>query len=96
MDSPGKTTGVGCHALFQGIFPIQGSNPSLMSPALAGGFFTASHLGFPSNSDGKAFASMQEICVQSLGQKEHLEKEMATHSSIPTWRIPWTEEASRL
>ena len=28
-DSPGKNTGVGCHSLFQGIFPIQGSNPSL-------------------------------------------------------------------
>ena len=28
-DSPGKNTGVGCHALFQGIFPTQGSNPSL-------------------------------------------------------------------
>ena len=38
-DSPGKNTGVGCHAL-QGIFPTQGSNPYLMSPALAGGFFT--------------------------------------------------------
>ena len=29
-DSPGKNTGVGCHALFQGIFPIQGSNPCLL------------------------------------------------------------------
>ena len=29
MDSPGKNTGVGCHALLQGIFPIQGSNPGL-------------------------------------------------------------------
>ena len=32
----------GCHALLQGIFPTQGSNSSLMSPALAGGFFTTS------------------------------------------------------
>ena len=39
-DSPGKSTGVGCHALLQGIFPIQGLNPRLTSPALAGGFFT--------------------------------------------------------
>ena len=38
-DSPGKNTGVGCHALPQGIFPPQRSNPRLMSPALAGGFF---------------------------------------------------------
>ena len=41
-DSPGKNTGVGCHALLQGIFPTQGSNLSLMSPALAGGLFTTS------------------------------------------------------
>ena len=42
-DSPGKNTGVGCHALLQGIFPTQGSNPHLFMPlALAGGFFTTS------------------------------------------------------
>ena len=42
-DSPGKNTGVGCHALLQGIFLSQGSNPSLLRlPALAGGFFTTS------------------------------------------------------
>ena len=34
--------------------------------------------------------------VQSLGQEEPLEKEMATHSSILAWRIPWTGEPSRL
>ena len=37
-DSPVKNTGVGCHALLQGIFPTQGLNPCLSSPALAGGF----------------------------------------------------------
>ena len=41
-NSLGKNTGVVCHALLQGIFPLQGSNPCLMSPALAGGFFTTS------------------------------------------------------
>ena len=39
--SPGKNTGVGCHALLQGIFPTQGSNLPLGSPALAGRFFTS-------------------------------------------------------
>ena len=34
--------------------------------------------------------------VQSLGQEDRLEKEMATHSSILAWRIPWTEEPGRL
>ena len=35
---------------------------------------------------------MQETWVRSLGQEDPLEKEMATHSSILAWRIPWTEE----
>ena len=39
---------------------------------------------------------MQETWVQFLGQEDPLEKEMATHSSILTWRIPWTEEPGRL
>ena len=39
---------------------------------------------------------MQETGVQSLGQEDHLEKEMATHSSILAWRTPWTEEPGRL
>ena len=39
-DSPGKNTGVGCHALPQGIFLTQGSKPRLRSPALAGGVLT--------------------------------------------------------
>ena len=34
--------------------------------------------------------------VQSLGQEDPLEKEMATHSSILAWRIPWTEEPGGL
>ena len=39
---------------------------------------------------------IQETRVQSLGREDPLEKEMATHSSIPAWRIPWTEEPNRL
>ena len=35
---------------------------------------------------------MQETQVQFLGQEDHLEKEMATHSSILAWEIPWIEE----
>ena len=40
--------------------------------------------------------AMQEMCVQSLGQEDPLEKEMATHSIILAWDIPWTEEPGRL
>ena len=39
---------------------------------------------------------MLETWVQALGQEVPLEKEMATHSSIPAWRIPWTEEPGGL
>ena len=39
---------------------------------------------------------MQETQVKSLGREGHLEKEMATLSSILTWKIPWTEEPGGL
>ena len=39
---------------------------------------------------------MQVTRVQSLGQEDPLEKEMATHSSVLSWRIPWTEEPGGL
>ena len=44
----------------------------------------------------KRLPMMQETWVQSLGQEDLLEKEMATHSSILAWRIPWTEEPGGL
>ena len=44
----------------------------------------------------KNLPAMQEARVQSLGQDDPLEKEMATHSSILAWRIPWTEEPGGL
>ena len=44
----------------------------------------------------KNLLAMQETWVQSLGQEEPLEKGMAIHSSIPAWRIPWTEDPGRL
>ena len=44
----------------------------------------------------KNLPAIQETWVQSLGQEDPLEKEMATHSSVLVWRIPWTEEPDRL
>ena len=44
----------------------------------------------------KNLPAKQEMQVQFLGQEDPLEKEMATHSSIPAWKIPWTEEAGGL
>ena len=43
----------------------------------------------------KRLPTMQETRVQSLGWEDLLEKEMATHSSILAWEIPWTEEPGR-
>ena len=40
----------------------------------------------------KSLPAMQDTRVRSLGWEDPLEKEMATHSSILVWRIPWTEE----
>ena len=44
----------------------------------------------------KRLPGMQETRVRSLGREDHLEKEMATHSSTLAWRIPWREEPGRL
>ena len=44
----------------------------------------------------KNLPAVQETRVQSLGWEDPLEKEMANHFSIIAWKIPWTEEPSRL
>ena len=44
----------------------------------------------------KCLPTMQETRVQSLGWEDPLDKEMATHSSILAWKIPWMEEPVRL
>ena len=54
------------------------------------------HTCFPGSSVVKNLPAMQEPWVQSLGQKDALEEEMATHSSIFVWEIPWTEKSGRL
>ena len=43
----------------------------------------------------KSLPAVQETQVPSLAQEDPLEKEMASHSSILAWRIPWTEEPGR-
>ena len=44
----------------------------------------------------KRLPTMRETWVQSLGWEDPLEKEMATHSSIHAWKIPWTKEPGGL
>ena len=53
-------------------------------------------VGLPWWLSGKESVLMQETWVQSLGQEDPLEEEMAIHSSIPAWEIPWTEEPEGL
>ena len=52
-------------------------------------------MGLPKWLNGKE-STCQEARVQSMGQEDPLEEEMATHSSILAWRIPWTEEPGGL
>ena len=73
----------------------------------AGGFYSFDYV-FRSNEDRWYFskclvaqlvknpAAMQEMWVRFFGQKDPLEKGMATHSSILAWRIPWAEEPGAL
>ena len=83
---------MGCGAPPQGIFLAQGAR-SLLSPALAGGFFATSTTG-----EVQLYANMvaqmvknqpaiQETQVQSLGQEDTLEKGMTTHCGILACRI---------
>ena len=59
-------------------------------------YHLVTHLeGFPGSSLVKNLPAMQEMQVHSLGGEYPLEKEIATHSSILAWRIPWTEEPGR-
>ena len=44
----------------------------------------------------KDLPAVQKTGIQSLGQEDPLEKEMATHCSILAWRIPWAEDPGRL
>ena len=44
----------------------------------------------------KILPAMQGTYIQSLGREDPLQKEMATHSSVPAWRIPWTKEPGML
>ena len=84
---------------------LQMEPASVMSPALAGRFFTTNTTwetqisytytyiwASPVAQMVKSLPEMQETRIQPLGWKDPLEKAKATHSSILAWEIPWTEE----
>jgi len=64
----------------------------LRSQKLLGCFRQAYDVTSPVAQTVKRLPTMRETWVQSLGQEDPLEKEMATHSSILAWKIPWTEK----
>ena len=103
-NSLGQNTGVGSLSLLQGIFPTQGSNPGLphcrwilYSTAVQIHTHTHTHpyvciyrVSLLAQTV-KNLPAMQETMVQFLGQEDALEKVMATHSIILSWRNLWTD-----
>ena len=79
---------MGCHALLQGIFPTQGSNPGLLCLLPWQVALVAYMVKNPT--------AMWKTWIQPLGWEDPLEKGTAIHTSILAWRYPWTEETGRL
>ena len=69
---------------------------SIPAPCLCHTKLRAKKRGFTGGSVVKKLFAMLETQVPSLGWEDPLEKDMATHSSILAWRIPWTEEPGGL
>ena len=67
---------------------LKGNDEDLVFTKVSGASLVAQRL--------KHLPAMQETWVRSLGREDPLEKEMATHSSILAWRIPWMEELGGL
>ena len=87
-------TGVGCHALVQGIILTQGSNLHLLW--LLHMLWPLYLLDFPGGSGSKVSAYNVGDLGSIPGLGRSLEKEMATHCSTLVCKIPWTEETGRL
>ena len=95
-----RPPGSSVHGIFQASLlewvPFPPPGDLLKSPKLwAGSLPSSSTRAFLVAQMVKCLPVMQEIRIQSLGQEDPLEKEMATHSSILAWEIPWTEGAWR-
>ena len=94
---PGKNTGVGCHFLLQGLFLTQDLNPRpLHCTTYRFSSDSIHHQGALKVKNPLPMQKTQETQVPSLSQEDPLEEEMATHSSVLDWRIPWTEEPGGL
>ena len=78
-DSPGKDTGVGCHALLQGIFPTQGSNPGL--PHCRQILYHLSHWGSPEN-DEISLSFSNSYCIEERLETKLLLKKKCYNMNI--------------
>ena len=88
---------MGRRALLQGSFLTLGSTCISYVPLVPSGKPYVSHNWASLVAQRlKSLPAMRETWVQSLGQEDPLEKEMATHSSTLAWRIPWREEPGGL
>ena len=79
----------------QALLPFFTNQTSFTQPSDLKCYFLKKPWGFPNGSLG-IHLPVQEMWARSLGWEDPLEKEMATHSSILTWKIPWTEEPGGL
>ena len=84
-DFPGKSTGVGCHCF---LWKYYATKLYLRNLEKEGAALVAQTV--------KSLPTMQETLVRSLGQEDHLEKEMATHSSLLAWKIPRVDKPGGL
>ena len=84
-DSLGKNTGVDCHAVLQGIFPTQGSNPHVLSPTMAGRFFTISS-SWEAQSDlqfsSVHFSSVAQSCPTLCNPMNHSTPGLPVHHQL--------------
>ena len=78
-DSPGKNTGVGCHALLQGIFPTQGSNPGLLHCRQI--LYHLSHQGNPASS--VQFSSVAQLCPTLCNPMDCIMPGFLVHHQLP-------------
>ena len=92
-DFPGKSTGVGCHCLLH----ICMSHYNTKQKIIIGhrNYTVLCNLTSLVAQTVKHLPTTRETWVRPLGREDPLEKEMATHSCILAWKIPWTEEPGR-
>ena len=84
------------HGLYPATFLCPATSPRVSSNSSPLSWWCITSSGKSYGAAVKNLPATQETWVQSLGREDFLENEMATHSSILAWEMPWTEEPGRL